>query len=771
MPTRYRNAIAYFLGLGSIAFAILLYFLNPDISASPIDWLLFTFLLMMTTVFGIPLGFGEVSLVPMVALASMFVTGVVPTALAGIFADLLYGLIRGLLPGKFKWVPEKGGYSLSATTAANLTMHVFSLLAAGVVFFGFSGNIPLKSFNDLLIIFGTGATYIIVNYLLAGFFLLMRSKAYFGSFLKSLPRMLFYEASPIAFAPLLALILIQLGKLPFIMVALSLIFISNLLRNQAEDHQNLERRIQELSGLQAVSQSLTASLDIQHISEIIYREVSKMMQASNFYIALWNPETDEVSFPIVYENNQKILGQSRTSKRGLTEYIIKTKKPLLIEENVKEAVESLGFEHYGKEAQSWLGVPIIAGAQAIGMIAVQSYRKPDQLKKSFDHNHLKILSAIASQASVAFQNAWLYTQTDKALAQRVQELNSILNTTHDGIMLLDIELRVVEINQALCNMLDIAPGILLQKTIRASSEESTLPLSKEPVLIKSLLDQSFNSHKTVVTLRGRVEIQAERTISPVQDASGSILGWLFVYRDLTEQLRVENLQEDLTRMLVHDLRSPIVTIQGGLDMIEVMINDNDPEALLELVEISRTGSTRMLEMINQLMNVTQLESGELTIQLESVDLQAICIEESRRFLPVVEHAGVTITMSFPENFPQIKGDTDLLRRVIHNITDNAIKFSPEGGRIEIWGRHNPKYPGQVLVGVKDQGPGIREAELPMLFEKYFTSQKDRSRRKGTGLGLYFCKLAVEAHRGNIWVENNPGKGSNFIVGLPIIQFP
>ena len=81
-------------------------------------------------------------------------------------------------------------------------------------------------------------------------------------------------------------------------------------------------------------------------------------------------------------------------------------------------------------------------------------------------------------------------------------------------------------------------------------------------------------------------------------------------------------------------------------MIEVMINDNDPEALLELVEISRTGSTRMLEMINQLMNVTQLESGELTIQLESVDLQAICIEESRRFLPVVEHAGVTITMSF-----------------------------------------------------------------------------------------------------------------------------
>lgn len=771
MRTRFRNTIAIFLGLASIGYVILLYFLNTDISASPIDWLLFTFLLTMTTIFGIPLGFGEVSLVPMVALSSMFVIGVIPTALAEIFADLLYGLIRGLLPGKFKWAPEKGGYSLSATTSANLTMHVFSLLAAGVAYYGLGGNIPLKSFNDVLIIFATGATYISVNYLLAGFFLLMRSKAYIRSLMRSLPKMLFYEGFPIAFAPLMALILIKLGKLPFVMVALSLIFIANLLRNQAEDQQNLERRIQELSSLQAVGQSLTASLDIQHISESIYQEVSKMMPASNFYIALWNSETDEVSFPIVYENNKKIESTPRTSKRGLTEYVIKTKKPLLVEQNVKETVESMGVEHYGKEAQSWLGVPIFAGAQPIGMIAVQSYRKPDQLQQSYDQNHLKILSTIASQASVAFQNAWLYTQTDKALTQRVQELNSILNTTNEGIMLLDPELRVVEINQALCNMLDIAPGSLLNKTIKAGAKDATLPVSTEPILINTLKDQSLNTHKTVVTLSGRVEIQAERTISPVQDSSGKINGWLFVYRDLTEQLRVENLQEDLTRMLVHDLRSPIVTIQGGLDMIEVMINDNDKDALLELVEISRTGSTRMLEMINQLMNVTQLESGELTIQLESVNLQTITIEESRRFLPVVEHAGLTISINFPREFPEIKGDTDLLRRVVHNITDNAVKFSPEGGRIEIWGRYDPKYPGEVLIGVKDQGPGIREAELPMLFEKYFTSQQDRSRRKGTGLGLYFCKLVVEAHRGQIWVESRPGEGSNFMIRLPIIQFP
>lgn len=771
MRPQIRNLIANVFGLFAIGVTILIYFLNPNLNVSPLYWLLFTFLLIITTVIGIPLGFGEVSLVPMVALSSTFVIGVIPTVMAEIFADLLYGLIRGILPGKFKWIPEKGNYSLSGLTFANLTMHVFSLLAAGVIYYGFGGNIPLQSVTDLFIIFGTGATYIVINYLLAGFFLSMRSKAHLRTFSKTLPRMLFYEAFPITFAPLLALILVELGKLAFILVVLSLIFIATLLRDQADVHQKLKRRIQELSSLQAVGQSLTASLDIQLISETIYKEVSKMMPASNFYIALWDPEADEVNFPFGYEKGQKIQASSRTSKRGLTEYVIKTKKPLLIERNVKESIEAMGYIHFGEEALSWLGVPILAENQAIGMIAVQSYRIPDQIQQTFDHNHQEILSTIASQASVAFQNAWLYRQTDKALAQRVQELNSILNTTKDGIMLLDNNLRVIEVNQALCAMLDIAPGHLLQKTIKADQPDPIIPLSDEPVLIQSLLDRSLNTHRTVVTLRGKVEIPAQRTISPVQDPSGNISGWLFVYRDLTEQLRVENLQEDLTRMLVHDLRSPIITIQGGLDMIEVMINDNDRAGLIELVNISRTGSTRMLEMINALMNVTQLESGELTIQLDSVDLKGISIEEGKRFLPVMEHAGITLSINFTKDFPLIRGDSDLLRRVLHNITDNALKFSPDGSRIEIWGRQDPQNPGNVLVGVRDQGLGIRQEDLPRLFEKYSTYQRDQSRRKGTGLGLYFCKLAVEAHNGQIWVESRPGEGSNFIFRIPIIHLP
>jgi PAS domain S-box-containing protein len=553
------------------------------------------------------------------------------------------------------------------------------------------------------------------------------------------------------------------------MVSLGLIFIANLLRDQAKNHEDLERRIQELSGLQAVGQSLTSSLDIHLISEAIYREVSKLMPASNFYLALWNPETDEVSFPAVYENYLRVESQSRTSKRGLTEYVIQNKKPLLIENNVKATVESLDLTHFGKEAQSWLGVPILAGPQAIGMIAVQSYPIPNQIRKTFDQNHQEILSTIAAQASVAIQNAWLYTQTDKALARHVQELHSILNTTSDGILLLNLELKVIEINQSLCNMLNIFPGTLINKSIPTDKDNPFSSLYIEPALLEILSDQSLKSQKNVVTLRGKVEIQAERTITPVQDKSGRITGWLCVYRDITEQLRLEKIQEDLTRMLVHDLRSPIVSIQGGLDMIEVMIEDNDPKSLLDMVELSRNGCTRMLGMINQLLNVTQLEAGELTIQLKSVNFPAICEEESRRFSPIINREKLNLVQNFPTNFPTIRGDIELLRRVVHNIIDNATKYSPNGSKIEIWGKPDPQNSDYVLIGVKDQGPGIKENEHDFLFEKYFTSQQEKSRRRGTGLGLYFCKLAVEAHHGIIWVESKIGQGSNFIIRIPCRQ--
>jgi signal transduction histidine kinase len=212
-----------------------------------------------------------------------------------------------------------------------------------------------------------------------------------------------------------------------------------------------------------------------------------------------------------------------------------------------------------------------------------------------------------------------------------------------------------------------------------------------------------------------------------------------------------------------------VSIQGGLDMIEVMINDDDKEALLEMLNISRKGSHLILGMINQILNLNKMESGNMHLDIEPLALPTLFNEERIQFKTILQQNNISIKVEFSNELPVIHADSDLMTRVMHNLIDNAIKYSEDGGEITAWGKPDPEDPGKVLFGVADRGSGIPKDIQPYLFDKYFTSQHEKARRKGTGLGLYFCKLAVEAHGGEIWVESAPGMGSNFIIRMPSRQ--
>ncbi|HKJ27408.1 MAG TPA: HAMP domain-containing sensor histidine kinase, partial [Anaerolineales bacterium] len=375
-------------------------------------------------------------------------------------------------------------------------------------------------------------------------------------------------------------------------------------------------------------------------------------------------------------------------------------------------------------------------------------------------------TTIAAQASVAIQNARLYAQTDEALARRVQELNSILSTAAEGILLLNTDLTVVEVNRALSNMLNTTPANIRGQNLANAKNSLLKQLQLETKVLDALIAGEIDTHQSEVTLSGTADIPVERTITPVLGEANLITGWLVVYRDLTEELELERVKEDLTRMLVHDLRSPIVSIQGGLDMIEVMINDDDKEALLEMLNISRKGSHLILGMINQILNLNKMESGNMNLNIEPLALPTLFNEERMQFKNILQQHNINIKVDFSNELPVIHADRDLMTRVMHNLIDNAIKYSEDGGEITAWGKPDPENPEKVLFGIADRGFGIPKDIQPYLFDKYFTGQHVKARRKGTGLGLYFCKLAVEAHGGEIGVESETGKGSNFIIRMP-----
>jgi len=249
-----------------------------------------------------------------------------------------------------------------------------------------------------------------------------------------------------------------------------------------------------------------------------------------------------------------------------------------------------------------------------------------------------------------------------------------------------------------------------------------------------------------------------------------ISGWLLVFRDITEEVKLARLREDMMHMLVHDLRSPLTVVTGSLDMIESSLADQDTEDAEFLLMMARRGSDRMLRLVNDLLDISKLESGQLILHPESIDAESMLNETAIRTTPLATEARITVEIAAAPGLPPLYVDVGFIGRVLNNLVDNAIKFTPDEGVVRLWARLDPEHtPPAMLVGVSDTGPGIPPEEQNRLFEKFQQISSVKGRRAGTGLGLPFCKLAVEAHGGRIWVESEVGRGSTFVMRLPVVE--
>jgi PAS domain S-box-containing protein len=733
--------------------------------------LLFCGLIVFTDVFSVRLPTGLVSLLPMTTIAAYLVVGLVPAGWAAFLGTVIYSLIRAGWAETLNLPPPQSSLRFISLMSINAAMHTGSVLVGGVVYQALGGAPPLEAIGavDLPSLLALGGSYLVFNHLVAGFVFATRGRVELAGYVRSLPHLLFYEGAPLVFAPLVALIYTQLGVVQFILFASLIVVTSLITRSLALTSQRLERRVKELDSLQAVGRVLSSSLNIDVILSEIYTQVAALMPAYNFYVAFYDAETEEVMFPLAYEDGRRVAWRSRRAGAGLTEYILETREPLLIRRNLEVRLEKLGIEQIGKPAASWLGVPILAEDEPIGVIAIQSYTKTE----AYDISHQEILVTIAAQAAVAIQNARLYERTDEALARRVQELASVLQTTGEGILLLDVHYRVLAVNRALTQFLDIAQAEVTQQKlghIRLSESRTVLnmigfnDLQALERACREMREYDVH-HQQLIQVTGPPERSLERTLTPVRDKEGNVTGWLFVFRDITEEIELAQLREDMMHMLVHDLRSPLTVLQGSLDMILRAIKSEKYDKVGVMAQMARRGSDRMLRMVNELLDISKLESGELPIHPERVEPATLFKDVVTRLNPLIREAHVAITLETAQALPPLYVDAKLVERVLHNLVDNAIKFTPDYGDIQLWAREDSEHTDRLLIGVADTGPGIPPEERPHLFEK-FQQTSVTGRRVGTGLGLPFCKLAVEAHGGEIWIESEVGEGSTFIMRLP-----
>lgn len=418
-------------------------------------------------------------------------------------------------------------------------------------------------------------------------------------------------------------------------------------------------------------------------------------------------------------------------------------------------------------------IPLIARDTALGILYAIS-RKSD-----FTAADLSSLQAFGAQAAVALDNANLFEQARTAR----DRLQAVLDATHDGLILYNQAERMVLTNRAAERLLGVSLTPYLGQPMTQVLRHSGLLSRLYPDTYISdsdrLLEDEVNFMRTgmyngdsqfarrVIEVRGVETRYIQEFSIRVQDEQGQLVGRLIVLHDISDQKQLETDRDAFTQMLVHDLRSPLSAIIGGLQMIEIGILEHDEvEMLLESNRIALTSANKMLNLISSLLDVQKLETGQIDVSLDQMELDSIIEETAGSLRPLASQYKVNFEVDLDSSLPSIQGDAEHLRRVLTNLMDNAIKFVGSGGMVRVTAERDGEF---VKVSVIDNGPGIPDEYRKSVFERYVQVPGVTGRRSGTGLGLTYSKMVVEMHGGQIWVEPSEWGGSTFSLKLPILN--
>jgi len=278
---------------------------------------------------------------------------------------------------------------------------------------------------------------------------------------------------------------------------------------------------------------------------------------------------------------------------------------------------------------------------------------------------------------------------------------------------------------------------------------------------ENLRDDHGSTYESVLHKANSDKVPVEVRTRRVEFEDADSIQWTM--RNITERKELDSLREDLTSMIYHDLRSPLSNIVSSFDVLKGMIGDD--EAARAILNVAVHSTDRIQRLVNSLLDIYRLESGQ-TIESKTETNPADLINDAVNDVsPSSTGRHQTVHIRIEPKLPNIKVDADMMRRVLINLLENAIKFSKTNSDIEIGAR---RASDSIMFWVNDNGLGIPASDQKHIFEKFTRVKSSGEHRPaGLGIGLAFCRIAVYAHGGKIWVESEEGKGSKFIFTLPL----
>jgi two-component system, NtrC family, sensor histidine kinase KinB len=503
-----------------------------------------------------------------------------------------------------------------------------------------------------------------------------------------------------------------------------------------------------------VSRELTSDLDLRTV-------LARSISLSSKYIG-----AERASVIVVDEHQQPVEGAiivhdrliphtvellRGTLERGLAGWVCRNRQPALINDSSQDERWQQRPDDAAERSgpKSALCVPILARDQVVGVITIV-HPTPN----TFTEEHLTLLGAIADQAGIAIYNARLHGELQAAY-RRYQEL---FEDSIDPIFITGWNGLVLEANRqaaALTGQTERSAmrGIKMGSLIGVG--ETWLENQESELQIGSMVHREGE----LQTHDGRL-IPVEAYIRKVNIEGEDALQWIL--RDLSERKALDTLRETLTEFIVHDLRAPLSNIISSLEFFNMFLPAEDSENLREVLSIASRSAQRMFRLIMSLLDINRLEKGQNITERTEDDPSRLVYEAVDAVQPSADGKRQVLRVEIEKELPAIQVDRDMIARVLINLLDNAVKYTPNEGLIALQAR---KAGGMIEFSIHDSGPGIPPEEREAVFNRFYRMRADQ-KKSGFGLGLSFCKLAVEAHGGKIWIDESIGKGTRFVFQLP-----
>jgi PAS domain S-box-containing protein len=547
----------------------------------------------------------------------------------------------------------------------------------------------------------------------------------------------------------------------------------------------LEHEQRNTETLLRILSEVSSSLDLDRALSRTLALLNDAIGAEQGTIMLLHPEDNMLHYRAGYgyatESSQEMTPMRATASsiklkigEGLAGWVVKNRQPVMVEDLYQDArwVVSQSSQHH----RSSVVAPLVVGEDVIGAIMV-FHRNVGY----FTDDALEMVKAIGSQVAIAINNAQLY----ELIRDQAERLGSMLRS------------QQVEASRQTAILEAVADGVLVTDpsntiTFVNPSAEGILSFSAAQIIGKPLGNFSGLFGKSTQTWSSTIHNWSENPGSQhvgetyaeqISMDNGHVvlvhlapiiwhnefLGTVSIFRDITHEVEVDRLKSEFVATVSHELRTPMTSIRGYVDILLMGAAGALSENQAHFLEIVKSNTERLNILVNDLLDISRIEAGRVTLSIQSVDIREVADEIVADTLRRSEEENkvMHISIQADKRLPRVKADPERIRQIMDNLVDNAYNYTPADGNITI-SLHKENH--EIQVDVRDSGIGIALELQDRVFERFYRGEDPLVlATPGTGLGLPIVRQLVEMHRGKIWMKSAgiPGEGSEFSFTLPV----